>query len=149
MKSKYLLCGVDEENMDHLFFSCSFANELWSGIMNLCGLRRRVGDWSYEVNWAMKYINGKSLLNMILRIVRNAHRYEVWRERNNRLYSKLSLNVQKLLDQIKFVVQVQIFKVSHIALDYVNLQLSIAWGLPSCMISSWFAWFSCCSFGKL
>lgn len=114
--------------MDHLFFSCSFTNELWSGILlALCGLSRRVGSWSYEVNCAGKYIKGKSLLCMILRIVWNAHIYAVQKERNNRLHSKPSQNVKQLLEQIKFVVQVQVSKVFHIALDHVNLRFSIAW----------------------
>lgn len=38
------LCNSATESLDHLFFSCSFTNEIWSRLMRRCSLNPAQGD---------------------------------------------------------------------------------------------------------
>lgn len=42
-----ILCGVENESRDHLFFSCSFSfsKALLQSILELCGLHRQAFGW--------------------------------------------------------------------------------------------------------
>ena len=62
------LCKQEQETRNHLFFECSFSKAIWKFILSLCGLRRDVLDWNYELKWATQKLKGKSLISTLLRI---------------------------------------------------------------------------------
>ena len=56
-------------------------------VLKLCNLRREVGSWSEELQWAVKRMKGRALIFLILRLAWRACIYFIWKERNQRLYN--------------------------------------------------------------
>ena len=62
------LCQIEPKTRDHLFFGCSFSRGIWRTILQLCGLKRRVGSWTEELDWAIQRFKGKALISVVLRL---------------------------------------------------------------------------------
>lgn len=131
-----VLCGTASETRDHLFFTCDFSRNLWQMILKLCGLRRRVGDWSFETQWAMEKIKGKAFITAILKIAWNACIYFIWMERNGRLHDRKWQSEEEILQQLKLVVRVKTSNILRIYPDSVNMFLFCNWGLVDSSIDS-------------
>lgn len=56
-----VICRAFVENMDHLFFKCSFSQRIWRRIMSACCQDSMLDEWDAIVSWATQYWNGKSL----------------------------------------------------------------------------------------
>ncbi|XVE93364.1 hypothetical protein REPUB_Repub01dG0185700 [Reevesia pubescens] len=64
-----ILCNSAHESRNHLFFERGFFKGVWGVILQFCQISRRIGNWSEEVNWALRKLKGKSLLTVIIKIV--------------------------------------------------------------------------------
>ncbi|KAL4367885.1 hypothetical protein GQ457_05G033910 [Hibiscus cannabinus] len=83
----------------------NYCRDIWEGVLKLCNVLKRVLGWSHEVDWAVKFLKGKSLLVVILRLAWCAFIYLVWRERNHRLFRHTCKSGQDILQAIIEVVQ--------------------------------------------
>ena len=123
------LCKLMEETRDHLFFECPFSKEIWQQVLYLCGLRRSVLDWHYEFQWAVKKLKGNSLISMVLKVGWNAFIYQIWRERNSRIFRNKEETKKQIIEKIKTAVQHRLARLRHVNPDHVNLFLHNSWGL--------------------
>lgn len=117
---KCVLCNCDAESRNHLFFECSFSNEIWSRVLSLCGLQRSVRCWKMELAWAAKKFKGKAL-------------YHIWRERNNRHHGKSTCAAEHVLDQIVWDVRVRLSSLRKIKADAINRKIVHDWLLADTM----------------
>ncbi|KAH1067751.1 hypothetical protein J1N35_032738 [Gossypium stocksii] len=67
--SSCLLCSSATETRDRIYFEREFSRRLWGLILVLCGITRSIGTWVQELNWAMAYLKGNSLIVCILKLV--------------------------------------------------------------------------------
>ncbi|KAL4351726.1 hypothetical protein GQ457_06G003920 [Hibiscus cannabinus] len=114
------LCNCVLETGSHLFFECSFSKSIWEGVLKLCNVLKRVLGWSHEVDWAVKFLKGKSLLVVILKLAWCAFIYLVWRERNHRLFRHTCKSCQDILQVIIEVVQVRLEGINIVRTDLIN-----------------------------
>ncbi|KAH1121811.1 hypothetical protein J1N35_004971 [Gossypium stocksii] len=104
--SSCLLWSPATEIRDGISFEREFARGrrgLWGLILVLYGIRRSIGTWIQELNWAMTYLKGKSLIVCILKLAWTAFIHIIWFERNGRLSGKPSNLVEVLLARIQVV----------------------------------------------
>ena len=77
-------------------------------ILELCGIRRRIGSWTEELEWAVNHSKGRSLSSTVLRLAWKALIYHVWRERNGRLHNQSSQTANHIFEQIKGMICIKI-----------------------------------------
>ncbi|XP_039021846.1 uncharacterized protein LOC120154075 [Hibiscus syriacus] len=83
---KCLFYDTEHESCNHLLFGCGFAQELWGNVLSLCGVKRCVSAWDKELAWASQLLKGKTFIVQVLKLALAGHVYNIWRERNNRLF---------------------------------------------------------------
>ena len=76
--SNCLLCQIELETIDHLFFGCDYSKSIWERILALCGVRRGIGSWEEELAWAVNQLKGKSLRSIVLILAWKAVIYHMW-----------------------------------------------------------------------
>ncbi|KAL9281674.1 putative reverse transcriptase zinc-binding domain-containing protein [Arabidopsis thaliana] len=94
-------CDNPIEDRDHLFFTCSYAKEIWSG------LTRKLLGQKFSTRWGDIHnaLIDKSLGSINLFLTRYAFQlaiYSIWRERNNRRHGENPLppaQMTRLLDK--------------------------------------------------
>ncbi|KAE8713328.1 hypothetical protein F3Y22_tig00110213pilonHSYRG00312 [Hibiscus syriacus] len=103
---KCMLCGIEAETRDHLFFDCGFARELWGAVLILCGVNRRVRNWGRELAWNVHCFKGKSLIARMFKLDWASHVYDIWKEINSRLFGGKTRLMDDVLKDVKEDVQI-------------------------------------------
>ena len=129
------LCKQEQETRDHLFLACSFSNVIWRRVLSLCGLNREVLSWNGELAWAVKKLKGKALITMVLKVGWSAFIYEIWRERNRRIFKQKEENTEHILEHIKTTVRYRLGGLKNVAADTINTSLRDTWGLFDSILS--------------
>ncbi|KAH7843862.1 hypothetical protein Vadar_021521 [Vaccinium darrowii] len=80
------LCGADHESHDHLFFGCQYASRIWSHFFHLNGVNRHGLKLRDEEAWIVQHSGGSSMKNTIYKLSLAAVVYNIWRERNGRIF---------------------------------------------------------------
>ena len=84
--SKCLLCNLEDESRDHLYFRCSFSWRVLSEIARRCS----IGPsqlWSDTINQLIS-LQGNKLLKGLVHLSWQGVIYSLWRERNQRLHNR-------------------------------------------------------------
>ncbi|XP_060217416.1 uncharacterized protein LOC132644817 [Lycium barbarum] len=84
------LCTVENESIEHLFFSCSFSTSVWSNILSWQGLNRPALGWQEELKTASDYAKGNSADAVIYKMSIAACVHQIWQERNLRIFQHQS-----------------------------------------------------------
>ena len=122
------LCRSADETRDHLFYDCSFSQQLWSEVLSLSGQSRRVTSWQEELQWIQR-LREKSLNAVILRVAWHAVIYFIWQERNNRFHKNKVEAVMHILEKIKEVVRIRLLGMKKVKVNSVNFSLHKSWQL--------------------
>ncbi|GAB2279431.1 hypothetical protein Dimus_014071 [Dionaea muscipula] len=86
-----VLCNEGRGTRAHLFLECSFSVEVWKGILvavNIGCNRRSWFSWDSWKEWFIKVTRGKTAKAAGRRGLLVATMYELWRERNNRIFNQ-------------------------------------------------------------
>ncbi|XP_060210980.1 uncharacterized protein LOC132637997 [Lycium barbarum] len=84
------LCNVAKETANHLFFACAFSEGIWAKILAWQGIRRFVLEWKDELQYATTRASGNSINACIYRMSIAASIYQLWAERNMRIFQSKS-----------------------------------------------------------
>ena len=122
------LCQRELETRDHIFFECRYSKEVWEMILSNCGLNKMTRSWNEELQWVVRKIKGKQLINAILSVAWRAFIYHVWRERNGRMHGQPMRSSEQIFEHIKEEVRIKITG-RKINVATVNRQLCDSWGL--------------------
>ncbi|XP_020254183.1 uncharacterized protein LOC109831261 [Asparagus officinalis] len=96
------LCdGSNAENRSHLFFECSMSTYVWNSIMEWLNFKWRCCVWSPLMNWYSFRLRGRGLKQRIKRMALAATVYNIWRERNCRIFKLQSRTADYLIKNIK------------------------------------------------
>ncbi|KAE8654519.1 hypothetical protein F3Y22_tig00117048pilonHSYRG00574 [Hibiscus syriacus] len=126
---KCLLCGTVAEIRDRLFFECSFVKELWGFILELCGISRGASSWDGELAWATRLFKSKSLIMRVLKLAWTGHVYDIWMERNNRLFGRRIISKEDMLGDIKQTIRIRLQDLSFNRIDSSNVVICDKWGI--------------------
>ncbi|KAF8104414.1 hypothetical protein N665_0172s0045 [Sinapis alba] len=89
--TKCVLCHCQIKTRDHLFFSCSFTEEIWKGLTSEILGTRYTQEWSRILELIMGFSKDKTLL-FLLRYVFQSTVYSIWWERNRRRHGETSMD---------------------------------------------------------
>ncbi|XP_009790774.2 uncharacterized protein [Nicotiana sylvestris] len=81
-----IMCNNEKETIQHLFFKCSYAQALWSKLLEWQGIDRPVQGWEEELKWAEKLAKRRNATTELYKMVLEATIYYVWQERNDRIF---------------------------------------------------------------
>ncbi|XP_059639124.1 uncharacterized protein LOC132281440 [Cornus florida] len=123
-----ILCSSDLESHDHLFFKYSFVKPMWNFLQTRCGFHILPASWSEFITWASYHWKGKSnswfYNNSISRLALAALVYNIWNERNNRIFKKKFASANAVLHQtlqsIRWKLMSSPIKDSLISIDYMQ-----------------------------
>lgn len=82
------LCELEEESHQHLFFKCTFSASIWQKLLLWQGINRQTQGWEAEISWAVTHAAGKQAQAEIYRLTLGATIYQIWMERNYRIFQK-------------------------------------------------------------
>jgi len=94
------LCRSDGESVQHLFFNCPVAGNIWRYLLQWQGITRSNQGWMEEVQWAQQHCKGRSKGASVYKMVLAAAVYQVWKERNNRIFQHSSRSQHVIIKQI-------------------------------------------------
>ena len=95
------LCGHCTENIDYLFFVCSFSCQVWRKVLHNCNINRELFTWLREVSYFTKKVAGKSILARTRRTALLASVYHVWMERNQATFQISTPCVNRVVNNIR------------------------------------------------
>ncbi|XP_074276943.1 uncharacterized protein LOC141600598 [Silene latifolia] len=112
MMNRCSLCEVALEDHAHLFFNCSFSKDIWQQLLQWMGINRagscllaeleQAGMGSKQ-NWRMAWFR-TSLAAAV---------YQVWNERNSRLFRGRKAAANEIVRKVKFLVSTRLLMWTH------------------------------------
>ena len=78
-----VLCNSELENRDHIFFSCSYAKEVWEPLAKTIYKTRYTTDWQAIIHSVSNHWPNR-IEGFLARCVLQATIHTIWRERNER-----------------------------------------------------------------
>ncbi|XP_060194897.1 uncharacterized protein LOC132624083 [Lycium barbarum] len=95
-----VLCNNQPETIEHLYFECTYSHEIWLRILQWLGWQRTILDWGREWNWVQQHSKSKNPRN-VLKACFAAVVYEVWCERNSRVFQSKTVTMDKMIHMIQ------------------------------------------------
>lgn len=99
VESTCLLCGNEQESRDHLFFDCSFSNQIWVQLMHRLSLSSAPLKWEDTIAW-LPSASSSAIISLAILQGWQACIYEIWRERNRRVHDGVTLPSHKVFHKI-------------------------------------------------
>ncbi|KAI3814036.1 hypothetical protein L1987_18778 [Smallanthus sonchifolius] len=81
-----LLCYKDVESHNHLFFECSYSNQIWCSLRSKGGMSHIQVKWDDIATWLIPRATSKSARVVIAKLLMAAIAYYIWQERNARFF---------------------------------------------------------------
>ncbi|XP_074313924.1 uncharacterized protein LOC141649126 [Silene latifolia] len=112
MMNRCSLCEAALEDHPHLFFNCSFSKDIWQQLMYWMGVNRHGLCLLSELDHAG--IGGKQNWRMAwFSTTLAAAVYQIWNERNSRLFRGRKATVLDIVRKIKFLVSTRLLMWNH------------------------------------
>ncbi|XP_074298997.1 uncharacterized protein LOC141629992 [Silene latifolia] len=107
MVNRCSLCEIALEDHAHLFFNCSFSKDVWQQLLQWMGMHRagscllaelEQANFQSKHNWRMAWFC-TSLAAAV---------YQIWNERNSRLFRGRKVAVTEIVSRVKFLVSTRL-----------------------------------------
>lgn len=83
------LCNFQNEDINHLLFSCPFSRTIWQKV---CLLSKPLQTCENEVNWLIGKFSGKCFPNITWKLAWAAMVHYIWQERNCRVFQGIQIS---------------------------------------------------------
>lgn len=104
------LCNEELESIQHLFYKCQYSFDIWSAIRLKLGLQPTpIMNLSSEADYIKQRFHTKTYGTAIARLAFRTVIWAIWRERNLRRHKGKTTTKEKLLSNIIFQVNYQLF----------------------------------------
>ncbi|XP_074300967.1 uncharacterized protein LOC141632307 [Silene latifolia] len=103
-----ILCKSSLETHDHLFSTCSFTQKIWHGIHTWLDLTGRSTAPADELLWCAAKQHSRHWKNGWIRSSIAATCYQIWHERNARIFQGIEQTEAQILHIIRFNVSARI-----------------------------------------
>lgn len=132
-RATYVLCDKHDEGINHLFFQYEFSSLIWEKVLEISNIRyggqnwgRYVGEICIDWRWdKLKFWMGKISLRAIV--------YAIWKERNNRSFAKGNLTIERIMENVKRIMQAKGSELTKVYLTKNNVLIAKRWRLPLCI----------------
>ncbi|GJY45516.1 hypothetical protein Tco_0434579 [Tanacetum coccineum] len=122
------LCESQHDSHEHLFFECSFSQQVWNQVKGVAGLASSNASIYDTIDDIIPFAARKTSKSVIAKLVVAATSYFIWQERNGRLFKNKKRTVNQVVDCIMNTVRLKLMscrlKKSRSACDIVK-----AWNL--------------------
>ncbi|KAJ6707523.1 REVERSE TRANSCRIPTASE ZINC-BINDING DOMAIN-CONTAINING PROTEIN-RELATED-RELATED [Salix viminalis] len=96
-----VLCRDQDETHNHLFFTCKFSTEVWTGVNSRSQIRWSHLQWPQSWEEASRtFDNMKNPWHRVAGIVIASAVYHIWKERNNRMHNQIFKSALSTRDDI-------------------------------------------------
>lgn len=92
VSTECVFCRGYMEDHDHLFFECSYSQQIWNSMLMWQGVDRQAGPWREEKQWAISQATGKNAKAELYRMCLVGTIYHIWLERNGRIFKQETRN---------------------------------------------------------
>ncbi|XP_074288106.1 uncharacterized protein LOC141613269 [Silene latifolia] len=106
--NRCVLCCSQDENLEHLFFRCSFSSLVWRNISSWAQVPF-TDDLSQVVNWFHASLRGNDPRSRCKRAGFLATLYYLWNERNDRIFKGIVSSSESICIKIKFVTRCRMY----------------------------------------
>ncbi|KAL9662698.1 hypothetical protein QQ045_027531 [Rhodiola kirilowii] len=87
-----VMCKVEEETRDHLFFQCSVSLEICGKVLKFLGVSGAPTHWHALIPW-FKNLNQRRIRTRLIAAAITGSMYEIWRARNSIIFREDSINL--------------------------------------------------------
>lgn len=125
-----ILCNLQEESRDHLFFECEFSSEIWTFFTMRTNLNPppRFMDC---LLWLQTASRDKHV-SLIIKLLFQASIYSIWQERNARIHSSISKPAAVLIKEIQLTLRARLDPLSRVPRSQSS---------PVSVLAAWFSMF--------
>ncbi|PWA37105.1 RNA-directed DNA polymerase, eukaryota, Reverse transcriptase zinc-binding domain protein [Artemisia annua] len=102
------LCTSDSEDLVHMFFKCPFSIEIWNKVKFKADIRSYSNNWQDIVKEINDAGNGNNINSVIRRLMFAACVYNIWNERNGRIFKDVKRNSDEVFKSIEETVKKRI-----------------------------------------
>ncbi|XP_058732788.1 uncharacterized protein LOC131604361 [Vicia villosa] len=82
------LCNLEIEIVEHLFFKCRIASDIWKGILQWLDVVHQPNGWEEELDWVLKSSRKKGWRARVLKLAFAENIYGVRQHRNDIVFGK-------------------------------------------------------------
>nr|GEW73119.1 hypothetical protein [Tanacetum cinerariifolium] len=104
----YPLCEIQPDSHEHLFFDCSFSQQIWSRVKHFTGLLSSGSSLESIVSNLMPIAERRSFKSCVGKLTLAAAAYFVWQERNFRLFKNSKRSIQEVVDCVMSSVRLKL-----------------------------------------
>lgn len=109
-EQKCVFCLSEKETASNLFFGCPVTRRIWSSVLYWTGIKRSSSNnLKVELKWFSRFNRGKSDICKMRRSALTGTLYEIWIERNCRIFKKNVRGKKQICDRIKFKTCARVF----------------------------------------
>ena len=131
-----LLCNIQLETHDHLFFECPYSQQLWHNISLRGSFFTPTIPWDLLIPWLSTNWKGNSLQMKTNLLCLSLTVYYLWRERNNRFHVHTSTSVPDLGSLIVQDVRLKLSTYRRVWDTSQNRAIQVDWRLPDSIFSN-------------
>nr|XP_043633200.1 uncharacterized protein LOC122604370 [Erigeron canadensis] len=102
------LCELESDSHNHLFFECSFSDQVWRGALNEVNMVHSSSSWDSIIQQFLSSIKSKSFKMIASRLILAAAVYMIWQEGNSRLFKKQKKPAAQLVKEVIEVVRLKL-----------------------------------------
>jgi len=104
-----ILCNLYTETHQHLFFECQFTKTVWHSVNTKASIHWPCITWQNLLQWAAAhYCNKTNIQHIIARLLLSTTVYQLWYERNNRVFNNKFQSASNLAEEVLQQVRLQI-----------------------------------------
>lgn len=100
-------CGSDLEKIQHLFIACSYTATVWKQIIRLMQCSKNASNFDIKVAAALRMRKKCTVRSKIYNIMFTEIVYNLWIQRNDRVFGAGQKNTEQLCKEIIFKVAVR------------------------------------------
>ncbi|KAF8045609.1 hypothetical protein N665_4633s0001 [Sinapis alba] len=134
-----LLCDSLDETRDHLFFECTYSQEVWSPLFMHATFNPPVG-FDAIIHWlpsSFSIIKIRTICNLLVQAIT----YVLWKERNSRLHTSSSRPSLLLVKEVKRLIKAKLIGLDRVALPTLTQFSHQSTSTPETFLHLWFRFF--------
>lgn len=99
-----VLCQLQEKNREHVFMKCEYTKKIWNKLFQWLQMQcPRARDGEQHNQWIITCSKGKSQQAQVFKIVFAEVVYQIWNERNLRVFEQRSRQWKIIAKEITYI----------------------------------------------
>lgn len=142
LNSRCVHCSNGEEDINHFFFKCEYSAYIWENILAINDMTYMSQDWERYIDAVAGDWKGRNLKNTMGNLCIGATVYAIWKERNNRIFSRGGIPKKRIKDNVRRMTRDKGAKFTNIGFSREAENIACTWGLPCCIFKPNIAYLS-------